>query len=151
MKLHSKILLLTTRPCSWEESTETHVYIQKLTSFYLQLLLVCFFYTIIPYDLRWPLWPTKDHRGYDSTSLLSFRRKKQDWVLGMFVWWTIKRKTCIQSGSKESVVINKEGLFYADHRAWNVGDDAFNREYVGQVWPESFAYRSIESCNSSLR
>ncbi|KAJ6920962.1 hypothetical protein NC651_014514 [Populus alba x Populus x berolinensis] len=55
------------------------------------------------------------------------------------------------SGSKESVVINKEGLFYADHRAWNVGDDAFNREYVGQVWPESFAYRSIEPCNSSLR
>ncbi|KAG6776626.1 hypothetical protein POTOM_020147 [Populus tomentosa] len=37
------------------------------------------------------------------------------------------------------------------HRAWNVGDDAFNREYVGQVWPESFAYRSIEPCNSSLR
>ncbi|KAF9683191.1 hypothetical protein SADUNF_Sadunf05G0186800 [Salix dunnii] len=36
------------------------------------------------------------------------------------------------------------------HRAWNVGDDAFNREHVGQVWPESSAYRSVEPCDSSL-
>ena len=51
----------------------------------------------------------------------------------------------------ESVVINRAGLFYADHRAWHVGDDAFNREHVGQVWPESSAYRSVEPCDSSLR
>jgi len=62
-----------------------------------------------------------------------------------------KKRNIVRNGSKELVAINKDVLFYADYRAWDAGNDAFDREHVGQVWSESFAYCSNESYNSSLR